>query len=69
MPYFSNADLPIPVRHHLPQRAQDIYRAAFNAAYEEYAVDARHEEIAHRVAWAAVKRCYVKDGNEWIERR
>jgi cation transport regulator len=69
MPYFSIADLPTSVRHHLPQHAQEIYRAAFNAAYEEYAADTRHEEIAHRVAWAAVKRCYVKDGNEWIERR
>ncbi|RZF24539.1 cation transporter [Paraburkholderia sp. UYCP14C] len=69
MPDFSNADLPASVRHHLPQRAQEMYRAAFNAAYKGYAADARHEEIAHRVAWAAVKRCYVKDGNEWIERR
>lgn len=68
MPYLSNAELPASVRDHLPLHAQDIYRAAFNAAYEEYAADARHEEIAHRVAWAAVKRCYVKDGNEWIER-
>ncbi|MFP4897291.1 ChaB family protein [Paraburkholderia sp. EG304] len=25
--------------------------------------------MAHRVAWAAVKRRYVKGGNEWIARR
>ncbi|WP_233837824.1 ChaB family protein [Paraburkholderia sp. ZP32-5] len=68
MPYVSNDDLPASVRDHLPWHAQDIYRAAFNAAYREYAAGARHEEIAHRVAWAAVKRCYVKDGDEWIER-
>ncbi|MGF6973663.1 cation transport regulator [Paraburkholderia sp. JPY465] len=64
VPYSSNADLPESVRDHLPQHAQELYRAAFNAAYEEYAADARHEEIAHRVAWAAVKRRYVKDGTE-----
>ncbi|MBB5461053.1 ChaB family protein [Paraburkholderia sp. Cpub6] len=68
MPYSSDADMPALVRDHLPQHAQDIYRAAFNAAYEEYAADVRHEGIAHRVAWATVKRCYMKDGNEWIVR-
>ncbi|WP_233853657.1 ChaB family protein [Paraburkholderia sp. HD33-4] len=68
MPYSSNADLPASVRDNLPRHAQDIYRAAFNAAYEEYATDPDHEAIAHRVAWAAVKRCYMKDGNDWIER-
>ncbi|MFC0397296.1 ChaB family protein [Paraburkholderia rhizosphaerae] len=69
MPYSSNEDLPASVREHLPPHAQDIYRAAFNAAYDEYAADARHEEIAHRVAWAAVKRSYLKVGNEWVARR
>jgi cation transport regulator ChaB len=27
---------------------------------------ARREEIAHRVAWAAVKRQYRKLGGEWV---
>ncbi|MFP4897032.1 ChaB family protein [Paraburkholderia sp. EG304] len=31
VPYFSNADLPESVRDHLPQHAQEIYRAAFKA--------------------------------------
>jgi hypothetical protein len=26
----------------------------------------RQEEAAHRIAWAAVKRVYVKSGNEWV---
>jgi cation transport regulator len=68
MPYPSNSDLPPSVRDHLPAHAQDIYRAAFNSAYEEYANDPGQEEIAHRVAWAAVKRSYVKEGGEWVPR-
>ncbi|MGA2713489.1 MAG: ChaB family protein [Bryobacteraceae bacterium] len=68
MPYVTNDDLPGPVRHHLPEHAQDIFREAFNHAWQEYAGDPRHEEIAHRVAWAAVKRVYVKTGDEWVPR-
>lgn len=56
MPYDLNAALPASVRHHLPSRAQDLYREAFNHAWATYAADPRREEIAHRVAWAAVKR-------------
>ncbi|MBV8069842.1 MAG: ChaB family protein [Acidobacteriaceae bacterium] len=51
MPYFSNDDLPPAVRDHLPFHAQEMYRQAFNHAWEEYALDSRREEIAHRVAW------------------
>lgn len=68
MPYASNADLPSPIRHALPAHAQDIYRAAFNSAFASYADSGRREEIAHRVAWAAVKKRYVKVGNDWVER-
>ncbi len=66
MPYRSNADLPAPVRHHLPPHAQDIYREAFNHAFASHVGDPRQEEIAHRTAWAAVKRSYVKAGDEWV---
>ena len=52
------------MRAHLPPHAQDIYRAAFNSAWREYAHGDRPvEEIAHRVAWAAVKRSYIKVGD------
>lgn len=68
MPYASNAALPAPIRHALPAHAQDIYRAAFNSAFASYANNVRQEEIAHRVAWAAVKKRYVKAGDEWLER-
>jgi cation transport regulator len=68
MPYLTNDDLPVSVRGHLPQHARDIYRKAFNHAWQQYAGDARQEEIAHRVAWAAVKRAYVKVDTEWVPR-
>jgi cation transport regulator len=68
MPYRSNGDLPISVRAHLPPEAQDIYRGAFNSAWQEYAhrEPERLEEIAHRVAWAAVKRRFHKADGEWV---
>jgi len=69
MPYLVNADLPPSVRRHLPEGAQDIYRAAFNHAYAAHAGDPRQEEAAHRIAWAAVKRRYEKVGDYWEERR
>jgi cation transport regulator len=55
MPYIDNVDLPAAVRDHLPPHGQDIYRSAFNHAWFQYERDPRREEIAHRVAWAAVK--------------
>jgi cation transport regulator len=55
--YRQLTDLPEGVRNNLPQHAQEIYRAAFNNAWEQYA---RDEERAHRVAWAAVKEKYEK---------
>ncbi len=65
MPYAINEDLPPSVRNHLPDGAQDIYREAFNHARQTYSDDSRREEIAHRVAWAAVKRKYRKQDGEW----
>jgi cation transport regulator len=56
------------VRRHLREPAQDIFRAAFNHAFAAHAGDSRQEEAAHRIAWAAVKRSYVKVGDRWIER-
>ena len=66
MPYRTNADLPPAVRRHLPPHAQDIYREAFHHALEAHAGDPRREEAAHRIAWAAVKRSYVKVGDKWV---
>lgn len=54
----AGADLPASVRDHLPAHAQEIFRAAFNSAWDEYGHD---EGRAFRVAWAAVKHEYQKD--------
>jgi cation transport regulator len=67
MPYNHIADLPDSVRKHLPEHAQEIYLEDFNHAWAEYADpkkrrdDSSHEEVTHRVAWAAVKKLYEKD--------
>ena len=68
MPYKTVNDLPESVRNHLPEHAQEIYRAAFNSSWEEYK---HNEERAHRVAWAAVKNSYEKDEQtgEWHAKR
>jgi cation transport regulator len=68
MPFATNSALPISVREHLPEHAQDIFRAAFNHAFAAHSGDPRQEEAAHRIAWAAVKRSYIKVGNDWMTR-
>lgn len=69
MPYPDNSHLPPSIRRVLPEHAQDIFRSAFNAAWESYGdrIGAHREEIAHRVAWAAVKRRYHKVDDHWVE--
>ena len=67
MPYDKNKDLPESVRDNLPKHAQDIYREAFNSAWETYDQpeerrgDASREETSHKVAWAAVKNSFEKN--------
>lgn len=74
MPYDRNEDLPESVRGHLPSDAQTIYRKSFNSAWEQYRRpedrrgDASQEETAHRVAWAAVKQAYRKEGDRWVKK-
>lgn len=72
MPYRTLAELPDSVRDHVPKHAQEIYKEAFNSAWDEYKDpgdrrgDAGREETAHRVAWAAVKQKYEKgDDDRW----
>jgi cation transport regulator len=71
MPYDTLEDLPDNVKNVLPKHAQEIYRAAFNNAWDEYKNpadrkgDASREETAHKVAWTAVKQQYEKNGDEW----
>jgi cation transport regulator len=64
MPYENLTDLPDSVRDHLPRHAQEIYRAAYNSAEEQYGEESR----AHRVAWSAVENNYEKDeeSGDWV---
>lgn len=73
MPYDKKSELPDSVRDNLPARAQEIYKEAYNSAWETYKDpdkrrgDADREETSHRVAWAAVKKEFEKDedSGEW----
>jgi len=76
MPYSSKNELPESVKNVLPSHAQDIYKEAFNNAYDEYKdpKDRRggedREEVAHKVAWSAVKKKYEKtDDGKWHEKK
>ena len=74
MPYATLDALPDQVKKNLPKHAQEIYKEAFNSAWDEYADpeerrdDASREETAHKVAWAAVKQSYEKKDGEWVEK-
>ncbi|MDB5160008.1 MAG: putative cation transport regulator [Candidatus Saccharibacteria bacterium] len=70
MPYNNTNELPTSVKNVLPEHAQDIYKEAFNSAYDEYSSPSKRrgnegqEETAHKVAWAAVKSKYEKGADE-----
>lgn len=63
--------MPKQVQHALSNvpHAQDIYREAYNSAYDQYSgsgsreAGRSREESAHAVAWSAVKEKYEK-GND-----
>jgi cation transport regulator len=75
MPYDNNESLPDAVKENLPKHAQTIYREAFNAAWEQYSDpqqrrgDDSREEVAHKVAWSAVKQTYTKRDGRWVEKQ
>jgi cation transport regulator len=67
MPYNRLSELPDSVKDNLPEHAQEIYKEAYNSAWDQYDEpeerrgDDTREETAHRVAWGAVKRSYEKN--------
>ncbi|MFA6041641.1 MAG: ChaB family protein [Methylophilus sp.] len=71
MVYSGVRELPEAVRTKLPLRAQKIYQAAFNTAWDNYRdpedrEGGSREETAHKVAWSAVKhKYYKKENNRW----
>ncbi len=74
MPYRSIRELPDSVKDNLPKHAQEIYKEAYNSAWDGYADpedrrgDASREETAHRVAWSAVKQKYEKENGRWTKK-
>ena len=60
----------------LPDHAQEIYKEAHANALKQYQKpEKRHggkkqsaEHVAHKVAWAAVKKKYEKHVDIWVER-
>jgi cation transport regulator len=76
MPYKQLSDLPDSVRDNLPEHGQEIYRAAFNSAWEQYdrpeerRGNRSREETAHAVAWSAVEQKFEKDAKtgRWTEK-
>ena len=57
----------------LPSHAQKIYREAHKNAVKQYSNPSKRrggkqqskEQIAHKVAWSAVKKEYKKKGEKW----
>jgi cation transport regulator len=60
----------------LPEHAQHIFKKAHTSAIKEYQnPDKRRggkkesaEEVAHKIAWAAVKKEYTKEGDKWVKK-
>jgi cation transport regulator len=60
----------------LPKHAQHIYKKAHASAIEQYQSPEKRrggkkqsaEEVAHKAAWAAIKKKYNKKGNEWVRK-
>lgn len=79
MPYKNIQELSPKIRNSLPEHAQSIYMNAYNNAFEEYKDPKKRrggdktkdapESVAHKVAWAAVKKKYKKeDKGKWMEK-
>ncbi|UTB32556.1 MAG: ChaB family protein [Methanobacterium sp. ERen5] len=73
MPYESINDLPEGVKDNLPKHAKEIFKEAFNKAWDEYKEpndrkdNVSREETAFKVSWAAVKQAYHKNkAGHWI---
>ena len=61
----------------LPSHAQKIYTKAHKNALKQYASPSKRrggkgqskEQVAHRVAWSAVKKEYKKKGDKWVPKK
>ena len=60
----------------LPKHAQHIYKKAHASALKQYKKPEKRrggkrqsaEQVAHKVAWSAVKNEYEKDGDRWVKK-
>ena len=60
----------------LPSHAQEIYKKAHKNALKQYKSPTKRrrgkqesrEQVAHKVAWSAVKKEYKKEGDRWVEK-
>ncbi|MBL4610494.1 ChaB family protein [Halopseudomonas sp.] len=75
MPYDKTSELPDSVKDNLPKHAQEIYKSAFNSAWDQYddPEDRRgnddRESVSHKVAWSAVKDEYTKSDGKWVKKK
>lgn len=75
MPYESISKLPDSVKNNLPKHAQEIYKEAYNSAFEQYKDpkdrkdSASREETSHKVAWSAVEKVYHKKDGKWTKKK
>lgn len=67
MPYSQKTELPQGVQNSLPKHAQEIYKEAYNSAWDQHDDKVKHEreEVSHRIAWAAVKKKYERSNGKW----
>ena len=60
----------------LPEHAQEICKEAHANALQQYQKPEKRrggkresaEQVAHKVAWAAVKNKYEKEGDRWVQK-
>jgi len=69
MQYETVNQLPVTIRDVLPAEATEIYRKAYNQAWEEFDNEdhrgLNQKGLAHQQAWGAVKKEYVFDLDQW----
>ncbi len=61
----------------LPQHAQHIYKKVHANAGKQYKNPEKRrggkrqsiDEVTHKVAWAAVKKVYTKNGDRWVRKK
>ena len=71
MPYSKLDELPPAVKKYLPEAAQHIFMAAFNASFaKNHDMDPKdRDKMCFRVAWGAVKKSYKKGKNGlWVKK-